>query len=135
LGIDPRLLDVGPFVWGRRGWLRTGGLGGYFVASSEIEAHIQSFPGIEGWQAMGAVGAEGLTAVAFVTLRPGAAFDVAALRQFCATGLARFKAPVRCVVLDAFPTTASPNGTKVQQRLLAGVTSASVGRPAQAPEA
>jgi fatty-acyl-CoA synthase len=66
--------------------------------------------------------------VAFVTLRPGAALDEAAPRQFCAAGLARFKVPARCVALDAFPTTESANGAKVQraklremaQHLLAG---------------
>jgi fatty-acyl-CoA synthase len=86
---------------------------------------------------VGAVGADGLTAVAFVTLRPGAAFDEVALRQFCTAGLARFKVPARCVALDAFPTTASANGTKVQRaklremahRLLAGLESSNSANP------
>jgi hypothetical protein len=53
----------------------------------------------------------GLTAVACVTLRPGAAFDEVALRQFRAAGLARFKVPARCVLI------AKP---RVAQRLLTG---------------
>jgi fatty-acyl-CoA synthase len=90
-------------------------LGGYLVAPSEIESHIQSYPGIEGCQAVGAVGGGGLVVVAFVTLSPGVVFDEAALRQHCARGLARFKTPARCVALDAFPTTPGANGAKVQR--------------------
>jgi fatty-acyl-CoA synthase len=90
-------------------------LGGFLVAPSEIEAHIQLLPGIEGCQVVGARGAGGLKVVAFVTLRPGAAFDEAAVKRFCAEGLARFKVPERCAALDAFPTTPSANGTKIQR--------------------
>jgi fatty-acyl-CoA synthase len=93
-------------------------LGGYLVAPAEIEAHIQRFPGIDGCQVVGAVGEGRPAAVAFVTLRAGAAFDEAALRQHCARGLARFKVPARCVALDEFPTTVSANGTKVQRAKL-----------------
>jgi fatty-acyl-CoA synthase len=103
-------------------------LGGYLVAPSEIESYVQRFPGIAACEAVGATNDGRLAAVAFVTLSPGAAFDEAALRSFCAAGLARFKVPARCVALDAFPTTESANGTKVQraklremaQHLLAG---------------
>jgi acyl-CoA synthetase (AMP-forming)/AMP-acid ligase II len=103
-------------------------LGGYLVAPAEIEDYVRRFPGIAACEAVGAVGEGGLVAVAFVTLSPGAALDEAALRRSCAAGLARFKVPARCVALDAFPTTASANGTKVQrarlremaERLLAG---------------
>ena len=45
-------------------------LGGYLVAPSEIEAHIQCYPGIDGCQAVGALGEDGPVVVAFVTLRP-----------------------------------------------------------------
>jgi fatty-acyl-CoA synthase len=93
-------------------------LGGYLVAPSEIEAHIQCYPGIDGCQAVGAVGEDGPVVVAFVTLRPGFAFDEAALRQHCAKDLARFKTPARCVALEAFPTTPGANGAKVQRAKL-----------------
>jgi fatty-acyl-CoA synthase len=93
-------------------------LGGYLVAPSEIEAHIQCYPGIDGCQAVGAVGKDGPVVVAFVTLRPGVAFDEAALRQHCAKDLARFKTPARCVALEAFPTTPGANGAKVQRAKL-----------------
>ena len=112
-----RLVGDGSFVFETRlgDVLR---LGGYLVAPAEIEAHIQRFPGIGGCQVVDAV-AEGRTAaVAFVTLAAGADFDEAALRAFCAQGLARFKVPARCVALDEFPTTTSANGTKVQRAKL-----------------
>jgi fatty-acyl-CoA synthase len=44
-----------------------------------------------------------------------APFDEAAARQHCKAGLAGFKVPERCIALDAFPTTASANGTKIQR--------------------
>jgi len=90
-------------------------LGGYLVAPSEIEAHIQKFPGIDGCQAVGAVAPSGTRVVAFVTLHRGAVLDEERLLEFCAAGLARFKVPARCIVLDAFPTTPSANGTKIQR--------------------
>jgi fatty-acyl-CoA synthase len=93
-------------------------LGGYLVAPAEIEAHIQLFPGIAACQVVGAERAGKAAPVAFVTLAAGAALDEAALQAFCARGLARFKVPVRCVALAAFPTTASANGTKVQKAKL-----------------
>jgi len=90
-----RLVGDGSFVFETRmgDVLR---LGGYLVAPSEIEAHIQSFPGIEGCQAVGAVGAGGLTAVAFVTLRPGVVFDEAALLSFRTCVRARRARRQRC---------------------------------------
>jgi fatty-acyl-CoA synthase len=93
-------------------------LGGYLVAPSEIEAHLRGHAAIDGCQVVGVAAAGGLQPVAFVTLRPGAAFDEAALRQFCNAGLARFKVPVRICALEAFPTTTSANGTKVQRAKL-----------------
>jgi fatty-acyl-CoA synthase len=109
-----RLVGDGSFVFETRmgDVLR---LSGYLVAPSEIEAYVQTHPGIEGCQAVGAVGESGLAVVAFVTLRPGAAFDETALKVHCAAGLARFKVPARIVALDAFPTTPGANGTKVQR--------------------
>ena len=90
-----RLVGDGSFVFETRmgDVLR---LGGYLVAPSEIEAHIQSFPGIEGCQAVGAIGAGGLTAVAFVTLRPGVVFDEAALLSFRTCVRARRARRQRC---------------------------------------
>jgi fatty-acyl-CoA synthase len=109
-----RMLDDGSFVFEARigDVLR---LAGYLVAPSEIESHIQLHPGIDGCQVVGAVGDGGLKVVAFVTLQPGASFDEDGVRRHCADGLARFKVPTHCVALDAFPTTPSANGTKIQR--------------------
>ena len=104
-------------------------LGGYLVAPAEIEAHIQRFPGIAACQVVGAL-AEGKPAsVAFVTLVHGVTFDEAALRQYCAKGLARFKMPARCIVLDEFPTTTSANGTKVQRGKLREMAEIMLAKP------
>lgn len=90
-------------------------LGGYLAAPSEIEAHLQRHPAVAACQVVGAVAEGCLQAVAFVTLRPEAPFDEAALRRHCGDGLARFKVPARILALDAFPTTSGANGTKVQR--------------------
>ena len=74
-------------------------LGGYLVAPSEIEAHIQCYPGIDGCQAVGAVGEDGPVVVAFVTLRPGVAFDEAACASIAPKTSRDFKTPARCVAL------------------------------------
>jgi fatty-acyl-CoA synthase len=108
--------DSGGFVFeGRMGDVLR--LGGYLVAPSEIEAYVQQHPAVDGCQVVGVPGESGLVAVGFVTLRPGSAgtFDEAALRDHCARGLARFKVPAAFLCLDAFPTTSSANGTKVQR--------------------
>ena len=45
--------------------------------------------------------------MAAVRLRPGAAFDEAALRQFCRERLAGYKVPARIVAVEALPRTPS----------------------------
>jgi len=107
-------------------------LGGYLVAPAEIEAHLQRHPAIDGCQVVGVTAGGRPAAVAFVTLRAGAAFDEATLRQHCAEGLARFKVPERILALDAFPTTPSANGTKIQRvklRQMAAEAVAASSRP------
>lgn len=93
-------------------------LGGFLVAPAEIESHLGAHPAVDGCQVVGATTAEGLRAIAFVTLNPGQPFDEAALRAHCLDGLARFKAPARIVAIDTFPTTKSANGTKIQRARL-----------------
>jgi fatty-acyl-CoA synthase len=56
--------------------------------------------------------------VAFVTLEAGAELDEAAAIAHCRDGLAAFKAPVRVVALEAFPTAIGPNGAKIQRAKL-----------------
>jgi fatty-acyl-CoA synthase len=46
------------------------------------------------------------------------------VREFCRAGLAAFEVPVRIFALDAFPTTTSANGTKVQRAKLREIAQA-----------
>jgi fatty-acyl-CoA synthase len=112
-------------------------LGGYLVSPSEIEAYLQRHPAIEGAQVVG-VNVEGmLRAVGFVTLRQGAAFEADEVRRFCAAGLARFKVPAAVFPIDAFPTTQSANGVKIQKVKLREMAEASLsptGRGDTAPQ-
>ena len=93
-------------------------LGGFLVSPVEIEVFIQEVDGIAGCQVVGVSQGERARAVAFVTLAAGAAFDEQAVIGHCLSGMAKFKAPVRVLALDEFPTTRSANGTKIQRAKL-----------------
>jgi fatty-acyl-CoA synthase len=93
-------------------------LGGFLVSPAEIEAEVQAVPGIEGCQVVGVTMGGKLRSLAFVTLAPGTAFDEPAAIEACAARMAKFKVPARIVPLDAFPTTKSPNGIKIQKAKL-----------------
>ena len=112
-----RLLDDGSFVFESRmgDVLR---LSGFLVAPAEIEAFLQRHPGIDGAQVVGVPTPVGVKPVAFVTLKKGTKLDESALRAHCEAGLARYKVPTRIVAVDAFPTTPSPNGLKIQKAKL-----------------
>lgn len=90
-------------------------LGGFLVSPAEIESHLLEHPGVADCQVVGIDTERGARPVGFVITRPGSSFDEAALREHCLAGLAKFKAPDRIFPLDAFPTTKSANGTKVQR--------------------
>jgi len=89
-------------------------LGGFLVGPAEIEAEIQSYPSVENVQVVAA----GNRAVAFIILAAGAALDEAAIQAHCARRLAKYKVPAKVIVLDAFPTTDSANGVKIQRARL-----------------
>ena len=91
-------------------------LGGFLVNPQEIEDFIQSHESIEGCQVVS--GAEGTRPVAFVTLAKASTLDEPALRAHCLKGIAKYKVPERFVALDAFPTTQSANGIKIQRHRL-----------------
>ncbi len=93
-------------------------LGGFLVNPAEIEAHLQTHAAVNGCQVVGAETARGTAAVAFVTLHRGAAMDETALKEHCRGALAAFKVPVRVFVMEAFPTTESANGIKIQRTRL-----------------
>ncbi len=93
-------------------------LSGFLVNPLEIEAHILRVPGIAGCQTIAVPRADGVRAVAFVMLQPGAALDEAAVIAHCRRGLANYKVPLRVFAVDDFPKTPSPNGFKIQRNKL-----------------
>jgi fatty-acyl-CoA synthase len=92
-------------------------LGGFLVSPEEIEAVIQAQPGVAEVQVVAASSAEDADAVPVAFVRPadGADLDAESLRARCLEQLAHSKAPHRVVLVEAFPTVASPNGPKVQR--------------------
>jgi fatty-acyl-CoA synthase len=112
-----RLLDDGSFLFESRmgDVLR---LSGFLVAPAEIEAFLQRHPAIDGAQVVGVPTSAGVKPVAFVTLKNSAKLDESALRAHCEAGLARYKVPARIAAIDAFPTTPSANGLKIQKAKL-----------------
>lgn len=112
-----RVLDDGSFDFvSRMGDVLR--LSGYLVAPAEIEARLQSHPSIDGAQVVSVSTEAGMKPVAFVTPAPGASFDEAAVKAYCGATLARFKVPIRVILIDAFPTTMSANGIKIQKAKL-----------------
>lgn len=93
-------------------------LSGFLVNPLEIETHLQRLPGIVGCQAVAVPRPDGVRAVAFVILAPGATLDEAVAVAHCKHGLANYKVPVRIFALDDFPKTPSPNGFKIQRARL-----------------
>ena len=78
-------------------------LSGFLVNPLEIETHIQKLPAIAGCQTIAVPRPEGVRAVSFVILRPGAALDEAAVIAHCKHGLANYKVPLRVFAVDDFP--------------------------------
>lgn len=101
-------------------------LGGFLVSPLEIETHLNLEPAISGAQVVGIDTPNGPRPFAFVTLHPGATFDEARVRDHCLHGLAKFKAPIRIVALDEFPTTKSANATKIQRTKLREMAEAAI---------
>lgn len=92
-------------------------LGGFLVAPSEIEAHLQAHPEVEAAQVVAAATPNGNRPVGFVIAASGSPPSEDDLAQHCES-LAKFKRPVRFVVLEAFPVTESANGVKIQRAKL-----------------
>lgn len=94
-------------------------LHGYLVDPGEIEAFLCTHPHVAAAQVVGVNRpGQGDIAVAFVIASAGSAIDPPSLGAWCREGIAGFKVPGRIVVVDAFPQTVGPNGTKIQKNRL-----------------
>jgi len=93
-------------------------LSGFLVNPLEIETHVQKLPGITGCQTIAVARPDGVRAVSFVILAPGASLDETAAIAHCRHGLAGYKVPLRVFAIDDFPKTPSPNGFKIQRNRL-----------------
>ena len=93
-------------------------LGGFLVAPEEIMARIDEMPGVAASQVVGVTAGGRSRCAAFVIPEAGAAVSEAAVIDHCRAGLAAYKAPVAVWEIEEFPTTPSPNGTKVRRHEL-----------------
>ncbi len=93
-------------------------LGGFLTSPAEIEGELMRQPGIEAVQVVGAAIDGQPAAIAFAIASEGHDIDTAATLAALKRRLAGYKAPKRLYVLDAFPTTESANGVKVQKKRL-----------------
>ncbi len=90
--------------------------GGYNVYPAEIEASINDMPGVLESAVVGVPHPDfGEVGVAVVIARPGAALDGAQIIAQLKAGLANFKIPKRCFVVDELPRNTMG---KVQKNLL-----------------
>jgi fatty-acyl-CoA synthase len=101
-------------------------LGGFLVNPEEIEAFLQTLPGVAEAQVVAAETNGEHTAVAFITPLPGAVLDEAAILAACRASLARYKQPARAILVEAFPVTHSPNGVKIQRAKLREMAAAAL---------
>ena len=93
-------------------------LGGYLVSPVEIESHLVEHPQIEAAQVVAVRVGDVMRPFAFVIPAKPGVLDQEVLGDYCREGLARFKVPVAFHAIEAFPTTKSPNGTKIQRAKL-----------------
>ena len=88
-------------------------LGGFLITPDEVEQVLMTFDGVDAAQVVAVDRPGGARPVAFV-IAPGGV-DEDAVIVHCRERLARYKVPVKVISIDAFPTTPSANGTKIQK--------------------
>ena len=91
-------------------------LGGFLVSPADVEQRILEVSGVTQALVVAVDLPTGARPVAFVVAPDGV--DEADVIAHCATRLARYKVPVRVIVLEEFPTTPSANGNKIQNAKL-----------------
>ncbi|MGK0275345.1 MAG: fatty-acyl-CoA synthase [Ilumatobacter sp.] len=95
-------------------------LGGFLVSPTEIEAVLMDDDAVAAAQVVAVDMPSGARPVGFVVgVRTG--FVESAAIDRCRERLARYKVPVRVLVIDEFPTTPGPNGTKIQKTELRAI--------------
>ncbi len=87
-------------------------LGGFLVSPAEVEQRVLEVPGVDQALVVAVDLPTGARPVAFVVAPEGV--DEAAVIEHCEANLARYKVPVKVIVIDAFPVTPSANGNKIQ---------------------
>jgi fatty-acyl-CoA synthase len=101
-------------------------LGGFLVNPEEIEAFLQTLPGVGEAQVVAAEAGGERAAVAFIRPAPNAMPDENAILAACRGSLARYKQPARAIMVEAFPVTDSPNGVKIQRAKLREMAAAAL---------
>src|SRR3546814_17512140 len=64
----------------------------------------------------------------FLIAAPGATLAETEILAACRASLARYKVPVRALVIDTLPSIASPNGVKIQRGRLREMAQRQIGR-------
>jgi acyl-CoA synthetase (AMP-forming)/AMP-acid ligase II len=91
--------------------------GGLNVYPAEVEAALLTHPDIAQAQVFGLPDARlGEEVAAWIVLRPGAALDAEALRDWCRGRMAGFKIPRRIRFVPEFPMTATGKAQKFRMR-------------------
>ena len=93
-------------------------LGGYLVSPTEIENVITKHKAIEAAQVVAVRIRNKMQPYGFVVAKGDIEISNELLRAHCEERIAKFKVPVSFQYLDQFPTTKSPNGTKIQRTKL-----------------
>ena len=102
-------------------------LGGFLVNPLEIETHLCSHFSVSDAQVVALATDRGNRPFAFVIPNADAQFDEKILIRYCKEHLASFKVPVRVIPIERFPTTPSPNSTKIQKGELRRMASQKLG--------
>mgnify|MGYP000866718264 CR=1 FL=1 len=93
-------------------------LGGFLTSPLEIESVIDAHAEISASQVIAVESGGRSRAFAFAIASSGVTFDEDAVIEHCKNRLAGYKVPARIFPLEAFPTTLSANGTKIQKARL-----------------
>ena len=93
-------------------------LGGYLVSPAEIENVITEHEAITAAQVVAVRVKNKMQPYGFVIVKSGMKMNDELLRVHCKKRIAEFKVPVAFHYVDQFPTTKSPNGTKIQRAKL-----------------